>query len=145
MKIREIKVKDLTVISNLYVSVFGNPPWNEYWEYAWAYKRLLWIFNSQGFKGYIAEVNSKIIGAILGFVVPFKGKKGFNIIEFFIALEHQKQGIGSKLLKKLEIDLKNYNHDFITLLTAKNSSAEVFYLNRQYNIDREIELLNKEI
>ena len=145
MKIREIKAKDLTVISDLYVSVFSNAPWNEHWEYAWAYERLLWIFNSQGFKGYVAKVNSKIIGAILGFVVPFKGKKGFNIIELFIALEHQKQGVGSQLLKKLEIDLKSYNYDFITLLTAKDSFAEAFYLNRQYNINQEIELLNKEI
>ncbi len=44
MKIREIAEADLGRISQLYVSVFNNPPWNEDWKYDWAYDRLNWIY-----------------------------------------------------------------------------------------------------
>ena len=145
MKIRKINAEDLTAISNLYVSVFGNPPWNEHWEFSWAYFRLLWIYRSQDYYGYVAEVDQKIVGAILGCYIPFKGKKGFKILEFFVAFENQQQGIGSKLLNKLESELQANNYDFITLLTAKSSSAESFYLNREYSVNQKLELLNKEI
>ena len=143
MQIREIEAKDLTSISSLYVSVFSNPPWNEYWEYDWAYERLIWIFNSQGFYGYIAEVDSTIVGAILGHFIPFQGKKGFKILEFFVASQFRQKGFGSKLLNTLEFELKANSYDFITLLTAKSTQAESFYLNRKYQVNEELELLNK--
>jgi hypothetical protein len=42
MNICAIVQQDLQVISQLYVSVFSNPPWNEDWEITWAYERLNW-------------------------------------------------------------------------------------------------------
>ncbi|MEM8672830.1 MAG: GNAT family N-acetyltransferase, partial [Cyanobacteria bacterium P01_G01_bin.67] len=106
MKIRIIEEKDLIYLSKLYISVFSVPPWNEYWEYDWADQRLTWIFNSQGFYGYLATINDEIIGAILGKFVPFKGAQGFKILEFFVSSKYQKQGVGSQLLYKLESELK---------------------------------------
>lgn len=145
MKIRRIVIQDLTAISSLYVSVFSSPPWNEYWEYNWAHQRLRWIYNNRGFKGYVAEAGTTILGAILGYSIPFRGEKGFNILEFFVAAENQQQGIGSQLCAKIELELKNCNYSFINLLTAKSSQAESFYLSKGYQINRQLELLNKKI
>ena len=144
MKIKAIAESDLDVISQLYVSVFSSSPWNEHWEYKWAYERLNWIYQSQGFMGFTAIDKNEVIGAILGHFVPFKGKKGFKIVEFFVDVNCQNKGIGTKLLTQLELSLKN-DYDFISLLTAKNTDAESFYLNRNYRRDDKLVLLRKEI
>ncbi|PSB05883.1 hypothetical protein C7B62_24210 [Pleurocapsa sp. CCALA 161] len=145
MDICAIAKLDLQVISQLYVSVFSSPPWNEDWEFTWAYERLNWIYQSQGFAGYIALDSKQILGAIMGHFVPFKGKKGFEIVEFLVAANYQNQGIGKKLLTQLELNLKQDNYDYIWLLTAKDSSAESFYCQRNYQRDCKIVLLNKEL
>lgn len=144
MKIRMIEAKDLRSLSELYIFVFSTSPWNEYWQLDWAEERLTWIFNSQGFSGYLATIDGKIVGAILGNFIPFKGTRGFKIVEFFVDSKYQQQGIGSKLLYKLEYELKANAYNFVTLLTAKNSEAESFYLHKNYQIDNKLELLNKE-
>jgi aminoglycoside 6'-N-acetyltransferase I len=145
MDISAIVESDLQAISQLYVSVFSNPPWNEDWEFTWAYERLNWIYQSQGFAGYIALDGTQIFGAIMGHAVPFKGKKGFEIVEFLVAAKYQNQGVGNQLLAQLELNLKQDNYDFTWLLTLKNTDAESFYSKRSYQRDCKIVLLNKEL
>ena len=145
MEIEKLTAKDLHSVSKLFVEVFSNPPWNEYWELDWACERLNWIYQSFGFKGYIAKDSDRPIGVIMGYFVPFQGKKGFQIVEFLVQPERQNQGIGSKLLNRLESNLKQDDYDLISLLTAKDSSAESFYVKYGYKRDRKIVLLNKKL
>ena len=81
----------------------------------------------------------------MGYSVPFQGKKGFQIVEFLVRRSRQNHGIGSKLLNRLESNLRRDNYDFVSLLTAKDSSAEFFYAKYGYKRDRKIVLLNKEL
>ena len=145
MEIKIIAEKDLKPISRLYVSVFTNPPWDEHWEYKWAYERLNWIYQSQDFAGLLSLDEGKINGAILGYFIPFKGNKGFKLVEFFVDTNYRNKGIGTKLLTQLELNLKQDNYDFVSLLTAKNTDAESFYLNRNYQRDDKLVLLRREI
>ncbi|NJR45314.1 MAG: GNAT family N-acetyltransferase [Hyellaceae cyanobacterium CSU_1_1] len=145
MDICAIAEQDLQVVSQLYVSVFSGPPWNEDWEFTWAYERLQWIYQSKGFVGYIAINDDQTLGAIMGHFVPFKGNKGFEIVELLVATHHQNQGIGNKLLTKLELTLQQDNYDNTWLLTAKDSDAESFYSKHSYQRERKIVLLNKEL
>ena len=145
MEIRTIAERDLKSISQLFISVFNSPPWNEHWKYKWAYERLSWIYQSRNFVGLISLNDSKINGAVLGYFIPFKGKKGFKVIEFFVDTDYQDRGVGTKLLRQLELNLKQDNYDFVSLLTAKNTNAESFYLNRNYRRDDKLVLLRKEI
>ena len=48
----------------------------------------------------------------MGHAVPFKGKKGFEIVEFLVATNYQNQGIGNQLLTQLELNLKQDNYNF---------------------------------
>lgn len=145
MDICAIAEQDLQIISQLYVSVFSSQPWNEDWEFTWAYERLNWIYQSPGFAGYLALDSKQIIGAIMGHFVPFKGEKGFEIVEFLVATHQQNKGIDNQLLAQLELNLQQDNYDYIWLLTAKDSSAESFYCQRNYQRDCKIVLLNKEL
>ena len=145
MKIQAVAAKDLHSISLLFVDVFSNPPWDEYWEIDWAYERIDWLYNFQGFKGYVAKDGDRIIGAITGYYMPFQGKKGFKIEEFLIRVDYQNRGVGSLLLERLELSLRQDSYDFISLLTAKDSRAESFYTKRNYQREHKIVLLNKEL
>ena len=64
------------------MTVFSNSPWNEYWKFTWARERLNWIYNHQGFKGYLADDDDRIIGAIIGDFLSFQGQKGFKLKSF---------------------------------------------------------------
>ena len=145
MEIIAIAESDLDAISQLYISVFTSPPWNERWKYEWAYERLNWIYQSQDFAGFVSLDDDKTNGAILGHSIPFKGKKGFKVVEFFVDTNYQNKGIGTKLLRQLELNLKQDNYNFVSLLTAKNTNAESFYLNRNYQRDDKLVLLRKEV
>ena len=145
MEIRAIVHQDLKSISQLYISVFSNSPWNEHWEYTSAYERLNWVFQSQGFRGFIAIDKDRTIGAILGRFVPFEGKKGFEIVEFLVDAGDREQGLGTKLLLELETELKQNQYNFIVLLTSKDTGAESFYLKRSYQRDDKLVLLRKKI
>lgn len=144
MNISAIAKEDLKSISQLYVSVFSNPPWNEFWQYDWAHERLGWIYRSQDFIGFVAKDN-KIIGAILGYGVPFKGKQGDRIVEFFVDTSYQNKGIGNKLLLRLELELRQHNYDSISLLTYKDTAIEAWYRKRNYQRDNKLVLLRQEI
>ena len=145
MEIERVAAKDLLSVSYLFVSIFDRSPWNEHWELDWAYERINWLYNSCGFRGYIAIEGDRIIGAIMGYFIPFQGKKGFKIEEFLVQTEHQNLGIGTLLLDKLESSLKQDSYDFVSLLTARNSNAESFYIGRSYRRSPKIVLLNKEL
>ena len=143
--IAAIAKKDLESMSQLFVSVFSNSPWNEHWQYNWAYERLNWVYQSQGFVGFVAQDKDITIGAILGCSVPFQGKKGFKIIEFFVATDYQHRGVGTRLLNTIELELEQRNYDFISLLTSKDSAAESFYLKRNYMPNDKLILLRKNV
>ena len=145
MEIAAIAKQNLESISQLFISVFNNSPWNEHWEYSWAYERLNWIYEAQGFMGFSIADGDRIVGAILGHFVPFQGKEGFEIVEFFVKTNYQNQGIGTKLLLRLESGLKQRNCDFIVLLTGRNTEAESFYRKHNYKPDDRLVLLRKKI
>ena len=145
MNISAIVEEDLKLISQLYVSVFSNPPWNEFWQYDWAHERLSWIYRSQVFIGFVAKDNNKTIGAILGYCVPFKGKQGYRIVEFFVDTRYQNKGVGNKLLLRLELEVRQHNYDFISLLTYKDTAIEAWYKKRNYHRDNKLVLLRQEI
>ena len=145
MEIVAIAESDLELVSQLYVDVFSNPPWNEHWEYNWAYERLNWVYRSQGFMGFVARNGDRILGAIFGYSAPFQGKKGLIIVEFFVSNDYQNRGIGTRLLKEIELELKSRKYNFISLLTNEDSSAKSFYLKHNFKRDNKLIFLRREI
>ncbi|MEM7016974.1 MAG: GNAT family N-acetyltransferase [Pseudomonadota bacterium] len=134
INIREIQEADLDVLSTLYVSVFSGPPWNEEWHHEWALARLTDICEFAGFYGLLVEDNAQVIAGVLGRSLPFKGRKEYEMIEFFVNSERQGEGIGKQLITTLETSLKQQGHAFCTLLTGKGTDAEFFYKRNGYKI-----------
>lgn len=145
MNIREIKQADIETLSALYVSVFSQPPWNESWELQWAVDRLSDIYASPGFIGLLYEENKIVSGALVGRSLPFKGRKEFEIVEFFVKSSDQSAGIGSTLLSKLELALTSKAYKTTTLLTAKGGKAERFYNNRGFKSSTKMVFMSHEL
>ena len=130
--IREIVEQDIAPISNLYVSVFNEPPWDEEWQTEWAKDRLTGIYNSPGFYGLLHEDSDKPITSVLGRSLTFKSWKEFEIVELFVNPKYQGNGIGSELVMQLEFHLKQNGYFKATLLTARDTQVEKFYSNRGF-------------
>lgn len=145
MNIRKIYREDIKALSELYVSVFSKAPWNETWESSWADERLSEIFASPGFIGYLCKYENNLVGAILGRSLSFKGRREFEILEFFVNTKNQNSGSGSKLLSTLEAELTSKAYKYTTLLTARNSDAERFYNNRGYNSSTKMVFMSHEL
>ncbi len=144
-QIREIIEQDIVPISNLYVSVFKEPPWNEEWQTEWAKDRLTGIYNSPGFYGLLYADSAKPIASILGRSLTFKSWKEFEIMELFVNPKYQGKGIGTELVKQLESYLKQNGYFKTTLLTARDSQVEEFYSNRGFKTSNRMIFMSHEL
>lgn len=145
MIIREIEKEDITKLAELYVSVFSSAPWNEEWKIEWAVDRLNTICCSPGFYGLTVENQETIIAAAVGRSIPFKGRSEFELLEFYVSPTSQSKGIGKKLLSKLEIGLRDRGCKICTLLTARGTDAEQFYLRHDYQINEKLVFMSSKL
>lgn len=143
--IKEFKEKYLKECSKIYPSIFNRNPWNENWTEETAYKRLSEIYNTPNFKGIVCMKNEKIIGGILGNLENWDEGLKYSLKEFFIDISIQGTGLGSRMIKFIEENLKNTNVKSIELYTLKGISTEEFYNKNGYKIDRNIIIMEKSI
>lgn len=99
-----------------------------------AIEKLLKNVEEKEGKIYLAKFDGKIIGFIAGYIVPDKGnfeiynwKRGY-VDELYIDEKYRTQGIGKKLLEKIEKYFKSKKCDIFGLdIVAANKGAEEFY------------------
>lgn len=130
---------------NLYISAFNREPWNDKWDFNTANKRLQDIYKAPNFKGLVCMKDDKIVGVIMGNYEQWYEGLHYNIKEFFIDINNQKSGIGSKMLQHLESYLKKRNVNTIHLFTAKDYKTEGFYLRNGYEIPTTMTMMSKDI
>ena len=114
-------------LSELFVEVFCAPPWNEEWNANLAYERLVLIFRSYEFCGFLAIEEQTPVGAIFSRLMSFKGEKELEIIEMYVSPSNQRNGVGSQLIRRAERYARENDIKNLVLLTDKNTYAKVFY------------------
>lgn len=113
---------------SLYVNVFNQAPWNESWTYELAGKRLKGIVRHKGFNGFLALLESTLVGFVIGHrlrLYPFNNY--FHVSELLVDTESQGYGIGKQLMRFLGMNLSKNNIRYVSLFTKKGSPAENFY------------------
>lgn len=126
--IRKILESDIDQLSDLFVSVFNQPPWSEGWKKEWAIERLSIIFNSYRFYGCLAEEGGKPIAAILSRLGSFKGALELEIMETFVSASEQRKGVGIAMRDDLKTQAKQDGISCFVLQTDKDTFAKNFYL-----------------
>ena len=110
-----------------YIETFSGEPWNETWDHEWVLNRIRWVSNVPNFVGKIAIENGQVVGALLGYGIPFREKLDFEILELFVLPTHQGKGLGKAMVKELENSLPLEKYGVIHLITAKDTDSEEFY------------------
>lgn len=144
MTIRPILRTDLKQCAELFCDTFSSDPWNESWNSARAIERLNHFFVSPGFVGLVAE-EQEIHGLVIGNTEPFYSGTIFYLREMCTKSHERGQGIGTKLLSRLELNLKEMHVTSIYLLTNRNIPAAGFYKNRGFNLNGAMEFYSKKI
>lgn len=123
----EITEKDLGVMSQLFMEVFNEAPWNDKWTMETAYKRLEAFYKSPGFDGLLQYEDGKLVALILGIAEEYYDGISFRIIEFCVDRKTQRKGYGKKLLTEFKQRLKMKGMKEIFLLTLHGPATEGFY------------------
>ena len=68
MKIEDFEAEHLWACTDLFMSAFSRPPWNERWDVAAATERLSTCYGMPSFHGLVAVEEAVVVGLAMGFV-----------------------------------------------------------------------------
>lgn len=143
--VRPFNEKDLEACVDLYVETFARPPWSETWDRTVVRARLDQITRTPHFFGLIAEKaaqseeaeaaregweaerNDVPVAFVLGYEEPWHQGSHFYLKEMCVHPDHQRQGIGSRLMESLTATLKERGAQRLYLLTSRGDLSESFY------------------
>lgn len=141
--IREMNNNDLDEVSTVFCETFSSPPWSEPWTVDLSFKRIIQMFMFPGQKSYIAIQNGIIVAFVIGTIMNWHDSGYYEIKELCVKNEYKRNGLGTKLIKYVEEELKLIGVSNIMLFTTKNSEANQFYRKNGYSIFEEMEILQK--
>lgn len=135
--------KMIDELAELFCDVFNAPPWNDSWSVDQAKGRLLDIINTPGFRGMAEYSGDSIVGFIMGHEEQCFDGVHFQILEFCVARNMQRQGIGGRMLAEFTEYLHGCNIVNIYLLTMKGQRTEGFYQKNGFKTSEYMCLMSK--
>lgn len=145
MRICQLDETHISQVVELFIEVFEQEPWNEIWQAQWVEDRCRCILDSKYSMGFVVEQDDKVVGAVFGRGVPFKGQLDFEIAEFFVSPAKQRAGIGAALLHHLNESLIAGGYGSSVLLTAVDSVASKFYKQHGYEENCDLRFMLKKL
>jgi aminoglycoside 6'-N-acetyltransferase I len=133
--IRRIESSDIDSCAELFAEVFREEPWNEPWTQENATERLVHIYESKGFLGFLMESENNTVGFVLGNIEPFAGGGAFYLREMCVKKEIQGKGIGKRLIAYLHSELSTQKAVRSYLITTRNGLSAAFYSANGYKYE----------
>lgn len=146
IQFRMLSLKDINECTELYIEVFNDEPWNDGWQEHDVKERLTDIFSNRKFLGVgVYDEEQNIIGFLSGYTERWLNSNHFNLNEICIKTALQNQGIGSKLIAKLEMKFKQNDISRIYLLTERSGQAETFYKKNGFYVSPRMIMMSKRL
>jgi len=123
---RVFQQTDLDPCVDLFIATFVRPPWSEIWDRSVVRARLDQIIRTPLFYGVVVG-GDVITGFALGFSEPWHEGTHFYLKEMCIDPDHQRQGLGTRLMDFLLTELTARDTRRVYLLTARGDMSEAFY------------------
>jgi len=143
MKIRKATKKDIREIAKLMIEEFSKFPFKEKTTINSAIKSLNFYFKIG--KSFVAEEDKKIVGIVIFKVEQWWEGPVILIEDLAVKEDFKKQGIGKKLIEKVEEYAKEIKAKSVNLITHKKSSAVKFYTKQGYKIEKDTLFMIKKI
>lgn len=141
----DIDHDDLVDCSELFVSIFKEPPWNEDWDIEDAYERLDTFLSCPNTISLKAENDRRICGFLIGEVQRWKKASVYYLKEMCVAASMQRQGIGKAMMAHLEKILKVKQVSQVYLITQRDSVPSKFYSSLDFKENSSIMVMGKQI
>lgn len=141
--IRAVTTKDWPALATFLQQEFSQKPWNEKATVKGIQKSFIYYYG-QGL-GYIALDKKQIVASIGFMVEPTWTGKALKIYDVAVNKDYRRQGIGKKLMRKVEKYAKEHNIGEIYFSTKKKSVAEKFYYELGYEAERDTVCMRKKL
>lgn len=129
----------------IYAAAFSGEPWNDPWKAEDATIHVKELLESKQSYGIEYLIDGEVAGFILGTSMLFHYGRTFEINDLAVAPEHQKRGIGAKLLEKCIADVKARGMVGVHLITAGDGNLPAFYEKHGFTKENEVILMGMEL
>ncbi len=118
---KEVNKKDLSILANIYSSVYSDIKLGENWTYETALSYMEYFYNNQPDLFICAYDEDIPIGAIMSTLKPYWDGMHLSETELFVSEDYRAQGIGKKLLENhFELAIAKYYASYIDAITYTN-------------------------
>ncbi|TCU20135.1 GNAT family N-acetyltransferase [Rhizobium sullae] len=114
------------------VQAYAEPPWHEEWSLENAASRLNELATTPGCLGLAAFEAEEPIGFAFGLPHTSVIGRGLHLAEIAVLPNHQRKGIGSSLLSRLEIEARNMGYLQIWLVSQQSGRIANYYTGNGY-------------
>ena len=127
---RKITKLDYGRCAEIIVSAYKEEPWFNKWTMEEASLRVEATMSGFNARGFVAEVDGKVIAQCLGRIDYYNENwKQYVIDEFSIIASVQGQGIGTKFMNFVSTSLKEEQIDRVWLMTGAQMAANFYQKN----------------
>lgn len=148
INIRLVKKEDLKELAKIYRDLYGKSILNEDWSIEKSYGLLDFFYKLQSDLFVVAEVDKKVIGAVMSLVKPWYDGNRLIETEIFVADEYQRSGIASRLFHKhFKLAMEKYDAKIIEAHTYKEENGYPlnWYKKQGYKVIDEWYVINGDI
>lgn len=126
---RPMTPADLPACASELIAAFAQPPWNESWTYEQAYERIEEIMSAKVSRGWVCMDGEQCVSMLAGRIMTYQDTKLFYIDEFSVHPDHQRQGVGSRMLAFVRAELGREPRciSHMSLITERGFPSVAFY------------------
>lgn len=143
VEIQQFNIGLLDECVDIYMKTYSREPWNETWESKDIVSAFITNhYENNYFIGFVAIKAGKVVGVSLGFLKPWIKGMEYYIDEFFVDIDHHRQGIGSKLMQGIKEELISKNIHAIILNTERGYPSQAFYEKVGFKVEESLIILD---